>query len=147
MLYFAYGSNLNRARMAERCPGARAVGTAVLDGYRLLCRTGDSGTYLTCEPVGGSSVPLGVWEVVASDCAALDEYEGYPRLYRKLEVEAPVVRFGDAAARCERGLVYVMYEHFEPGVPAPSYVEECAQGYRDFGFCLDFLYEAVSGRI
>ena len=147
MLYFAYGSNLNRARMAERCPGARAVGTAVLDGYRLLCRAGDSGTYLTCELADGSSVPLGVWEVASSDVAALDEYEGYPRLYRKLELEAPVVRFGEAGPRRERGLIYVMYEHFEPGAPASSYVEECAQGYRDFGFCLDILYEAVSGRI
>lgn len=147
MLYFAYGSNLNRARMAERCPGARAVGTAALDGYRLLCRTGDSGTYLTCEPSDGGLVPLGVWEVSASDVAALDEYEGYPRLYRKLELEVPVVRFGEAEARCERGLIYGMYERFEPGVPAPSYVEECAQGYRDFGFCLDILHEAVSGSV
>ena len=32
-LYFAYGANLSRAGMAARCPGARAVGPAALEGY------------------------------------------------------------------------------------------------------------------
>lgn len=32
-LYFAYGSNINLEQMADRCPAAEVVGTAVLDGY------------------------------------------------------------------------------------------------------------------
>jgi hypothetical protein len=35
-LYFAYGSNLNRAAMMRRCPAARGVGTAVLEDYRFF---------------------------------------------------------------------------------------------------------------
>jgi gamma-glutamylcyclotransferase len=37
MLYFAYGSNMDEARMTEpnRCPNARFIFKAVLTGYRL----------------------------------------------------------------------------------------------------------------
>ena len=34
--YLAYGSNLNRNQMRMRCPGAKPLGTAVIEGYRLL---------------------------------------------------------------------------------------------------------------
>jgi gamma-glutamylcyclotransferase (GGCT)/AIG2-like uncharacterized protein YtfP len=36
-LYFAYGSNLKRARMRERVPSAEALGRARLQGFRLTC--------------------------------------------------------------------------------------------------------------
>ena len=36
MYYLAYGSNLNVEQMKKRCPDAVVVGTAVLDGYRLM---------------------------------------------------------------------------------------------------------------
>ena len=35
MLYFAYGSNLDVQQMALRCPRARKLGRARLDGYEL----------------------------------------------------------------------------------------------------------------
>ena len=35
-LYFAYGSNMNSAAMRRRCPDARAVGPARLEGYRFF---------------------------------------------------------------------------------------------------------------
>ena len=35
-LYFAYGSNMNRAAMTRRCPNARAIGPAMLEGYRFF---------------------------------------------------------------------------------------------------------------
>ena len=34
--YLAYGSNLNRKQMQMRCPGAKPIGTALLEGYELL---------------------------------------------------------------------------------------------------------------
>ena len=36
MLHFAYGSNMSRALMGVRCPGATALGTATLDGWRFV---------------------------------------------------------------------------------------------------------------
>ena len=35
-LYFAYGSNMDRSAMKRRCPGARAVGPAILEDYRFF---------------------------------------------------------------------------------------------------------------
>lgn len=34
--YIAYGSNLNIPQMRMRCPGARIIGTSVIDDYQLL---------------------------------------------------------------------------------------------------------------
>ena len=34
--YLAYGSNLNIRQMQMRCPGAKPVGTMVLEDYELL---------------------------------------------------------------------------------------------------------------
>ena len=53
-LYFAYGSNINLEQMADRCPAAEVVGTAVLDGYELLFRGKRSGYGVaTIEPQPG----------------------------------------------------------------------------------------------
>ena len=35
-LYLAYGSNLNKAQMSQRCPTAKAVGAAMIYGYELV---------------------------------------------------------------------------------------------------------------
>lgn len=51
--YLAYGSNLSVAQMAQRCPDAVYVGTAVLNDYRLLFKGSQSGNYLTVEPKKG----------------------------------------------------------------------------------------------
>lgn len=39
--YLAYGSNLNIPQMQYRCPEARIIGTAVIEGYRLLFKGRD----------------------------------------------------------------------------------------------------------
>ena len=46
--YFAYGSNMDTARMLARCPGARLVGAATLPGFRLVERL-----YADVEPSAG----------------------------------------------------------------------------------------------
>jgi hypothetical protein len=38
MLYFAYGSNLNIAGMAQRCPAAKPVSRFLLPNARLVFR-------------------------------------------------------------------------------------------------------------
>lgn len=92
--YLAYGSNLNIAQMRSRCPTAIPVGSATLDGYRLIFRGSKSGSYLTVEPYAGSSVPVGVWEVTSHDEIDLDTYEGYPRFYGKETINIDVPGLG-----------------------------------------------------
>ena len=47
--YLAYGSNLNIRQMQMRCPGAKPVGTMVLEDYELLFKGSKTGSYLTIE--------------------------------------------------------------------------------------------------
>src|SRR5262249_59199963 len=59
-LHFAYGSNMSRAMMGARCPGARALGTATLPGWRFVVNP-DGGGSIALAP---GALPLGVlWRV------------------------------------------------------------------------------------
>ena len=78
--YIAYGSNLNISQMRMRCPGARIIGTSVIEDYQLLFKGSKTGSYLTIEPMEGAEVPVVIWEVTETDEKALDRYEGYPNL-------------------------------------------------------------------
>ena len=84
--YIAYGSNLNIPQMQMRCPGARVIGTAVIENYELLFKGSKTSSYLTIEPKAGASVPVAAWEVSEADEAALDRYEGFPDFYYKAEM-------------------------------------------------------------
>lgn len=142
--YFAYGSNLNLSRMAQRCPSAIPVGRAMLDNYRLLFKGSKSGNYLTVEPYDGSKVPVVVWKITALDEAALDRYEGFPTFYYKTYLDI-TMRPLDDNRRMYRisGLIYIMHEYRLPGAPTMSYYSVCAEGYRRFGFDMDYLRDAV----
>ena len=61
--YIAYGSNLNRAQMALRCPDAKVVGTGEIKDYELLFRGNRNGAVATVEPKKGESVPVLIWEI------------------------------------------------------------------------------------
>jgi gamma-glutamylcyclotransferase (GGCT)/AIG2-like uncharacterized protein YtfP len=85
-LYFAYGSNLDGAQMRRRCPSARLVGAAILDGYRLGF-AGQSaswgGAVATVVRDRQGRVPGLVWALSAEDLERLDRCEGHPFAYRR----------------------------------------------------------------
>lgn len=130
-LYLAYGSNLNLTQMAERCPGAKAVGKGELPGWRLAFRGAQRGYYLTLLPEPEGKVPVGVWEVTPEDVRRLDEYEGYPEFYYKTELEVEYSSGGEE--RRERALIYIMREGYGPGAPPEAYYQGCVEGFRSFG--------------
>ena len=121
MLYFAYGSNLNKANMRRRCPRALPVGRFMLDDARLVFRGVADCIY---EP--GATCPGALWRITEECEHALDCYEGWPRLYRKEYV--PVTKFGGETTI----MLYVMNS---TGIMPPSqgYLDTIRQGYRDFG--------------
>ena len=141
-LYLAYGSNLNVRQMRFRCPDAAAVGTAELSGWRLMYKSGFSGSYLTIEREEGSTVPVGVWSVSAQDEKNLDRYEGCPALYYKTDLRVQMRELESGRIRAAEAFVYIMHEDRGLGRPAESYVERCREGYRDFGFDTAILDEA-----
>ena len=140
--YLAYGSNLNVRQMMIRCPSARMIGTATIEGYRLMFKGSKTGSYLTIEPEEGCSVPVGVWEVSEADELALDRYEGFPTFYYKKELELPITGIRTGKVRRRKAFVYIMHEDRLLGVPSNMYMRICMEGYMDFGFNYDTLWEA-----
>ena len=141
--YLAYGSNLNRKQMDGRCPGAAAVGRAVIEGYRLSFRHG----YLTIEPEEGCSVTVGVYRISEENERALDRYEGYPRLYFKETMTVPFMGYDASGEHFEgkiSAMVYIMNAGFPVQGPTEQYLEVCRTGYRDFGLDIWPLNEAVA---
>lgn len=76
-LYVAYGSNLNIAQMALRCPTAHIYGTGLLNNWELIYRGSMTGSYATIRRRKGSAVPVVVWSIMENDEKSLDIYEGY----------------------------------------------------------------------
>ena len=146
-LYLAYGSNLNVFQMRRRCPGAKMVGTATIPDYQLLFKGSGSGAYLTIEKKPGSSVPVGVWSVTASDEDALDVYEGFPDFYYKKEMTVEVKAEKSGKSREREAFVYIMHEERPLGWPSGAYVRTCMDGYRAFGFDYAFLMDALKASV
>jgi gamma-glutamylcyclotransferase (GGCT)/AIG2-like uncharacterized protein YtfP len=115
MLYFAYGSNMHRGQMAERCPGATPAGTAWLPAHRFaINRCG----WATVVPEEGATVYGALWGLTDADERALDLYEGV--------AEGDYVRKVVEAWRWPSGgpveaWLYVAAEA-SPGLPEPEYL-------------------------
>lgn len=141
--YLAYGSNLNLNQMKFRCPTAKVVGIAWIEGYELLFKGSQSGSYLTIEKKEGSKVPVAVWSVQPSDELKLDRYEGYPSFYYKKTL--PIEYDGIVSKKKYQvnAFVYIMHEERKLGIPSRAYVQTCLEGYSTFGFDIKFLKMAL----
>ena len=124
MLYLAYGSNLHRAGMLSRCPGAVPLGRAVLDDHALAFRT-----WADIVPRLGARVAGGLWRITPACRAALDLYkEVRDGLYEA--VVLPVRP--DGGGNAVKALAYRMLAA-PPAPPTPDYLAAVLQGCRDFG--------------
>lgn len=99
-LYFAYGSNMDAADMAARCPRSRLMGRGRLAGYRTILMA--SGL-VSVVPDRRMCVHGVLWDVAVGDVAALDRYEDVAHgLYAKKNL--PILREPVGAVRA---LTYV----------------------------------------
>ena len=137
-LYLAYGSNMNQAQMAYRCPTAEVVGTSELKGYELLFRGAHRGAVATVEPKEGSAVPVLLWKIRKSDEEALDSYEGYPRLYGKQMLQVEL----DGKEVSAMG--YIMTPGHALGVPSEGYADIIWEGYEQCGLDIKPLADAIN---
>jgi hypothetical protein len=123
-LHFAYGSNMSRAQMGARCPGARALGTATLAHWRFIIRPAGHGSIV---PQPGAIVHGVLWRVGIRDLAAINAYEGTDTgLYVRRILP---VRHG---GRLRPALVYLLRRHGE-GSARPGYVHLMVEAARDWG--------------
>ena len=133
--YLAYGSNLNKARMAYRCPDAVPVAVTRIPNYELVFRRG----FLTIEPKQGASVPVAVWKISAQDEKNLDRYEGFPRFYFKQTFPILLNGFDESgkkkvSEKVGEAIAYIMADGFPIQMPSDTYYTTVRQGYIDFGF-------------
>ena len=134
-LYFAYGMNTNKEEMAYRCPGAVALGKAVLPGYRLEFKS-----FATIVPDADSQVEGVLWTITNADEAALDILEGYPEFYDKRHV---TVQQGiDYIA-----MTYIMNPREHGFGPSDGYYGMVSEGYQQFGLSQQQHLEARSHSI
>lgn len=128
-IYFAYGSNLHRGQMQERCPGSVALRPFVLEGWRLVFRV-----WADVVPSPGDHVVGALYLVTEADVQALDRYEVVPDEYFQ-HVER------DAEGR-EAFFFYRMQQApFHP--PEDWYLEVIRQGLRDWGHGEESLHRAL----
>ena len=139
----AYGSNLNIVQMIIRCPDAKFYGTAEIKDYELLFKGSKTGAYLTIERRKGSNVPVGVWAVTERDINALDRYEGFPAFYYKKEFRQQIWGRDSEDLGVRDCFAYIMHEDRRIGIPSPVYINTCREGYKDFGFDINILMDAV----
>jgi len=142
ILYFAYGSNLDLARMRRRCPTAAPVGPATLWGWRLAFG-GHSrawgGPVATVVRAADERVDGLLYELAIEELADLDRVEGHPLSYRRKRL-----RVVDGRGRERRAHVYILPVEWE-APPAPDYLGVLWHAYRRLGFDRDSLLEAAGG--
>lgn len=137
-IYAAYGSNMNLRQMKKRCPDAVAAGIGILPDYRLVFRGFRRGV-ANIEKVDGFSVPIVLWEITDQCEASLDYYEGYPRMYTKVDVSVAV------GNREVQAMAYVMTAKYESAyrMPTGDYYNIITEGYRNHGLDKDTLIAAL----
>ena len=141
MLYLAYGANTHRGAMAHRCPEAEFLGTARLDHHVLAFRG-----VADMRPAKGRAVRLALWEITANDLAALDRFEGYPRLYTRKQVafETLTLHRRVVLPTKARAWVYLMAKGYGLAAPSWSYLETLREGYADCGLPAEQLADALA---
>ena len=135
-LYFAYGANLDLRRFRRRCPGAVALGRALLRNYQLAFTRYDrheKGGVADIVPEAGAQVWGALYEVDASGLRALDEYEGAPRAYRRA-----TVRVADDKGVEHEAIAYIANKTGE-FAPSREYLAQITRGARDHGLPEEYV--------
>ncbi len=118
-LYAAYGTNLDPARMGDRCPHSPLQTTGWLEGWRLTFggeEHGWDGSLPTLVQDPFERVFVAVYDLTREDAAQLDGWEGADLgLYRKTKIRVATLT-GEVVA-----WTYVL-DAFEGGLPSASHL-------------------------
>lgn len=130
MYYFAYGSNLNKKLMLERCPDSKPMFVASLPNYNLVF-VGWSrqwrGGVASIRPFRGEKVLGAIYEVSDRDLRRLDSSQGYPSNYNRLNVTV-----FDEDGEPIKAITYIKSGQSEEAQPSKEYLALIQQGYRDW---------------
>lgn len=141
-VYAAYGLNLNSGQMLYRCPDAYDLGMGQLQNKTLAFRLNRlAQTLVTVEDQDDVFVPVRLWKMEPWDEETLDHFEGrllHPPIYRRENV---IIETAETAVEA---FIYVLNESNAPyGVPLVSYANSVMRGYRECGFDLEPIRQAL----
>jgi gamma-glutamylcyclotransferase (GGCT)/AIG2-like uncharacterized protein YtfP len=135
-LYAAYGSNMDSAQMAERCPHSPQHGSGWLEGWRLTFGGEDlgwEGALATVVEDDAERVFVVLYDVADVDAGELDRWDGLTLgYYRKLRVRVQTLD-GNAAA-----WLYVL-NGYEGGLPSARYLGILADAAEQAGAPADYV--------
>ena len=136
-LYFAYGSNMDRAAMARRCPNSRPIGIARLMRHRFII-SGDGYASVVRDP---SRTVWGLlWDLALADVPPLDRYENLSGgLYTKAVL--PVL----TPAGPRRAMTY-LGRSAAYGAPKDGYVEGVLAAAQGAGLPAGYCRELAAWR-
>ena len=131
LLYFAYGSNLNRKQMRARCPNHVFYDLGVIRDYELVftgySKTRDGGV-ADIRPKQGCFVEGVLYEINLKDLEALDKAEGYPNSYNRSALRVEATEHEVSA------IVYHKDLSQELSDPHPDYAQIIALAYDVYDF-------------
>lgn len=129
MYYFAYGTNLNRKQMLERCPEGKPKFIATLHNYRLVfvgwSRQWRGGS-ASIRRSSGERVSGAIYEISEECLKRLDRYEGSN--YQRLNVIA-----NNEDREPVEAITYINTQQAEETKPSIEYLSIIQQGYKDWG--------------
>jgi gamma-glutamylcyclotransferase (GGCT)/AIG2-like uncharacterized protein YtfP len=131
MYYFAYGSNLSKKQMRERCPESKPRLVTILPNYKLVFTDWSRqwrGGVATIKRFSGEKVLGAIYEITETDLRRLDKYEGYPLSYSRIKV----IVFDDNNEPIE-ALTYIKAGQLKEAPPSKEYLALMQQGYHDWG--------------
>ncbi len=122
MLYFAFGSNLNRKQIKRRCKNSRFISRHILKNYQLVFRSKYGAADIQRKK--GSSVLGAIYNINKTDEKKLDVYEEFPKVYVKkyFKILGKKVMF------------YYMFNKTKQTEPSRGYLSSIIQGYKDCGY-------------
>lgn len=135
-LYAAYGSNLDPARMGERCPHSPLQGTGWLIGWRLTFggeERGWDGALATVVEDPMSQVFVALYDITPDDSTALDAWEGVEIGLRR------TVRVRVQALAAEQPAWTYVLDAYEGGLPSASYLGVLYEAALAAGAPVDYL--------
>lgn len=133
VLYAAYGSNLDPARMVARCPHSPTRGTGWLAGWRLTFAGEDhgwDGALATVVEDPSAAVFVALYEITPEDEKRLNSWE--TGLYGKISVRVQTLE-GEQLA-----WLYVL-DAYEGGLPSASYLSVISEAAAAAGAPDDYV--------
>jgi gamma-glutamylcyclotransferase (GGCT)/AIG2-like uncharacterized protein YtfP len=136
-MYAAYGSNMDPAQMADRCPHSPQDGIGWLEGWRLTFggeEIGWEGALATVVQDSDERVFVVLYDLSETDEAALDRWDAAATLdyYRKLQVRIATLD-GETLA-----WLYVL-NAYEGGLPSARYLGIMADAAEAAGAPDDYI--------